>query len=290
MNSDLCFFVSDLHGKIQKYQILLSIIREEKPAAVFFGGDLLPPFGLSPYGDFVTDFLVGEFRSLRDKLRDDYPNVFLILGNDDSRISEKKFLSASKQDRVWTYVHNRCEKFGEYSVYGYSYVPPTPFLNKDWERYDVSRYVDPGCIPPEEGSHSQTIPQNILQHSTIQEDLEKLVGGQDLSKSMLLFHTPPYKTNLDRAALDGKTIDHVPLDVHVGSIAVKKMIVELQPHLTMHGHVHESARITGTWKDTLGKTQMFSAAHDGSELALIRFDPAKPWEATRELVQNMGLE
>jgi len=32
-------------------------------------------------------------------------------------------------------------------------VPPTPFLLKDWEKYDVSAYVDPGCVSPEEGYH-----------------------------------------------------------------------------------------------------------------------------------------
>ena len=38
----LCFFVSDLHGKIDRYQKLFSFIKTEKPAAVFIGGDLFP--------------------------------------------------------------------------------------------------------------------------------------------------------------------------------------------------------------------------------------------------------
>jgi len=38
----LCFFFSFLHGKIQRYQILINQILKDKPAAVFLGGDLLP--------------------------------------------------------------------------------------------------------------------------------------------------------------------------------------------------------------------------------------------------------
>ena len=99
----------------------------------------------------------------------------------------------------------------------------------------------------------------------------------------MLFHTPPYQTKLDRAALDGKMIDHVPLDLHVGSIAVKDLIMKHQPLLTLHGHVHESARLTGSWKEQLGETTALSAAHDGPELALVRFDPGNLREASREL-------
>jgi Icc-related predicted phosphoesterase len=105
-----------------------------------------------------------------------------------------------------------------------------------------------------------------------------------MKNAVMLFHTPPHKTHLDRAALDGKKIDHVPLDVHVGSIAVRRFIESRQPLITLHGHIHESARLTGFWKDTIGRTRMFSAAHDGPELALVRFSLEHPEDATRQLI------
>ena len=37
-----CFFVSDLHGHIDRYNTLFSIAEKEKPVAIFLGGDLLP--------------------------------------------------------------------------------------------------------------------------------------------------------------------------------------------------------------------------------------------------------
>ena len=56
------------------------------------------------------------------------------------------------------------------------------------------------------------------------------------------------------------------------------------PLVTLHGHVHESARLTGTWRCRIGRTHAFTAAHDGPELALVRFDPGDLEAATRELV------
>jgi Icc-related predicted phosphoesterase len=99
----------------------------------------------------------------------------------------------------------------------------------------------------------------------------------------MLFLSPPYQTMLDRAALDGRSIDHVPLDVHVGSVAIRRFIERSQPLITLHGHIHESARLTGAWQQRIGRTFCFSAAHDGAELALLRFDPASPGDATRDL-------
>jgi Icc-related predicted phosphoesterase len=120
--------------------------------------------------------------------------------------------------------------------------------------------------------------------STIRQDLEDLAGETDLANAVFLFHSPPYNTDLDRAALDGKKVDHVPLDVHVGSIAILRFIEERQPLLTLHGHVHESTRLTGRWKQRIGRTVAINGAHDGPELSLVRFDLADPGAATRELL------
>ncbi len=278
-----CFFVSDLHGQKRRYKALFSKIKQEKPGAIFLGGDLLPGFGSSSESDFLNDYLSREFIALKTRLGSDYPRVFLILGNDDGKSQEEDLIRYMEREKIWEYIHNKSAQFGPYNIFGYAYVPPTPFLNKDWERYDISRFVDPGCIAPEEGWHSVEQPINIIQHATIKKDLNDLIGDKDLSKSIFLFHTPPYQTKLDRAALDGKMIDHVPLDVHVGSIAVKDLISERQPLLTLHGHVHESARLTGFWKEQLGDTTALSAAHDGPGLALVRFDPNQPLDASREL-------
>jgi len=283
------FFVSDLHGSISRYEKLFLLIEKETPAVIFMAGDLLPS-GMFAFtsssgtvAGFIDDVLKKGFVDLKKKMGVSYPEVFLILGNDDGRADEDAFIKGEQQG-IWKYIHGRKVEFDEYRIYGYAYVPPTPFMLKDWERYDVSRYVDPGCTPPEEGAHSVKVDRKQMQFKTIQKDLNELTGDDDLSKSIFLFHSPPYQTHLDRAALDGRTFEHVPLDVHVGSIAIKRFIEERQPMLTMHGHIHESTSITGYWQHKIGNTIAMNAAHDEKELSLIRFDLDDLGSARRELV------
>lgn len=282
-----CFFATDLHGHPDRYDKLLASIIRHRPSAVFLGGDLLPRSAFlaiqSGQTDFVHEYLVPTFLRARDALGAHYPDIFLILGNDDPRRCEKDFVEAAG-DGLWHYVHAQKSLLGDFAIYGLAYVPPTPFVLKDWEHYDVSRYVPAGCVSPEEGSRTVPTEESETKWATIHKDLASLVGEDPLDHAVLLLHTPPCDTPLDRAALDGKTYEHVPLDVHVGSIAVKRFIEERQPLLTLHGHVHESARLSGEWKIRIGRTVCINGAHDGPELALVRFDLESPESATRDLL------
>ena len=280
-----CLFASDLHGQAGRYEKLLAAVAAERPAVVFLGGDLLPGGEwLSPQrGGFLLDWLSPRLAALRSRLGAAWPRVFAIFGNDDPR-SELDSLAELERRGLVEHAHGRRLVVGPHAVYGYACVPPTPFLLKDWERYDVSRFVDPGCVSPEEGVRSVPVPEGDARWGTIAADIEALVGGGDLSLAVFLLHSPPHGTALDRAALDGRTVDHAPLDVHVGSIAIRRFIEARQPLLTLHGHVHESARLTGAWQERIGGTVCLSAAHDGPELALVRFDLARPADATRELL------
>ncbi|MBC8490575.1 MAG: metallophosphoesterase [Bacteroidetes bacterium] len=272
-----CFFVSDIHGKIDRYERLFNEIEKERPDIVFLGGDLLPSIAalneLSDIRskDFVNEYLVKKFLDLKANIGDDYPEVYLIMGNDDPRSEEISFLEAENLG-IWTYVHNRKINYKEYQIYGYACIPPSPFLLKDWERYDISRFVDVGCVSPTEGYRTYPVSEDEKKYSTIKNDLEKLTAEKDLSNSIFLFHAPPYQTNLDRAALDGQMIDHAPVDLHVGSIAIKRFIEIKQPFITLHGHIHESSSITGSWKQKIRKTHLFSAAFNKPDLAIVKFD------------------
>jgi Icc-related predicted phosphoesterase len=277
------FFVSDIHGRADRYEKLLAAVSVERPSVVLLGGDLLP-FGARPEsGDFLLDWLGPRLDALRSGLGASYPRVLAVLGNDDPR-SEVDSLVALEARGLVEHVHGRRVDVGGVAVYGYACVPPTPFRLKDWERYDVSRFVDPGCVSPEEGSRSVPSRDEDVRWGTIAGDLERLVADDPLERAVLLLHAPPYGSWLDRAALDGRTVDHVPVDPHVGSIAVRRLIESRQPRLTLHGHVHESARLTRHWRQHIGRTLCLSAAHDGPELALVRVDLEAPGGATRELV------
>jgi Icc-related predicted phosphoesterase len=279
-----CFFVSDLHGKTDRYLKLFNQINDEKPDVVFFGGDLLPHSlkKIENYDDFAIDFIFSRLWQLKDALQNQYPDIFVILGNDDARSEEKKFIIESNKG-LFHYINQKMILLNKHPVFGYSFVPPTPFQLKDWEKYDVSRYVDPGCIHPTEGFRTTEIVEDI-EYATIQKDLDTLTKNKDVSNAVFLFHSPPYKTFLDRVGLECKMIDYVPMDVNVGSIAIKRFIEEKQPLITLHGHIHESTRLTGRWKQQSGMTISFNAAHDGPELSIIKFDLENPGNAKRFLL------
>jgi Icc-related predicted phosphoesterase len=272
----LCFFVSDLHGHRDRYEKLFARIASEPPQLVFLGGDLLPP--RTP--GFISGYLRRRCLKLRERLEAAYPRVLVILGNDDPRAQEGELL-AGEREGLWINLHNRSLEYGGHRLFGYACIPPSPFLLKDWERYDVSHHVDVGCVAPEEGWRSMPAAAAV---GTIQEELGELAGADDLEKAAFLFHAPPYGSALDRTALDGREVDHVPLDPHVGSIAVRRFIEERGPLLALHGHVHESSRLSGEWRQKIGRTQCFSAAWDGVELALVRFSLENPQAAERLLI------
>lgn len=284
----LCFFVSDLHGKFERFEKLFRHVKVHRPSALFIGGDIFPHAmdlkGVNGNAqDFLSGFIIKNLFDLKNFLGNMYPEIFLILGNDDGKFRENDIIEYSREG-YFNYVHLKRKTFSGFDIYGYSYIPPTPFRLKDWEKYDVSRFVDPGCTGPDEGWHSTDVNKEDLKYSTIAGDLKSYVKETDLSKSVFLFHSPPYDTNLDRAALDGVMVDFVPVDPHIGSIAVRKFIENKQPYLTLHGHCHESSRLTGEWKDKIGNTLCLSAAYEAPSLAIIKFDILNPSASVREIL------
>jgi len=282
----LCLFVSDLHGSTDRIDKLFSLIRSSIPDLVFLGGDLLPFGGLlSPRRPtpFIEGYLTKRFRSLHREMEGCYPLVAVILGNDDPR-REETALVAGERAGLWRYLHNRKVDFRRFSLYGYACIPPSPFMLKDWERYDVSRYVDVGASAPSSGWRSVPLAEEESSTLTIQQELRQLFGEDDLSRAVVLFHAPPYASYLDLADLEGQMVDSAPLDVHVGSIAIRRFIEQRHPHLTLHGHVHEAARLSGHWRQRIGTTWCLSAAHDGPELAVVRFPLEDPATSERVLL------
>lgn len=288
----LAFFATDLHGQLGRYRALLHRVEQERPSAVLLGGDLLPhPLDpaapRSAEGGFLTTWLRPAWAALSERLGEDTPRLLLILGNDDPKAVETE-LHRGEAEGLWEYIHGRRVKWEGWEICGYNYVPPTPFQLKDWERYDVSRYVDPGCVSPEEGSRTDEVDTRKIRWRTIRDDLKELAGDLDQGRTVWLFHTPPYQTNLDRADIEGKMVDHAPVDPNVGSIAVREFLERSQPPVSLHGHIHESAALTGSWRDRLGQTHLLGGAHAGPELALVRFDPDHLDQAHRELVAPRG--
>lgn len=285
-----CFFVSDLHGKISRYDALLKLIKREKPDFVFIGGDLFPHRSilsgqaLAEGKDFVNNFMIRKFSKLKETMDCAYPDIFLIPGNDDLKIVFEAMADGEKTE-LWRNLQNHCVVIGKYRFYGYGCVPPTPFRIKDWDRFDISKDIEMGCIAPSVGFHSMP-PDHDPENDTIEKELQVLIKDDNLEFGVFLFHSPPYKTMLDCAIKHTIDPDQQLSNLNVGSKAIRNFIDEKQPYLTMHGHIHESASVTGEWKQHLGRTLSVSAAHDGPELALIKFELNDPLSVTRRLIKT----
>lgn len=80
--------------------------------------------------------------------------------------------------------------------------------------------------------------------------LKRLVDQiENPSRAILNVHVPPYESSLDTAYEVDEDLRYVlkggrPREVPTGSPAVRQIIEETQPLLSLHGHIHESRGVT----------------------------------------------
>jgi Icc-related predicted phosphoesterase len=89
-------------------------------------------------------------------------------------------------------------------------------------------------------THREYSEEQIGQH------LREMVGRLERPETAIFnIHVPPYNSRLDIAPLLGqdlkvKTAAGAAMTAPVGSTSVRRAIEEVQPLLTLHGHIHES--------------------------------------------------
>lgn len=229
-------YTSDLHGSKLLYERLAKRASEKDINAVAIGGDLCPRGGsalketVSIQKDFLEKFMLPLFRKM-DK------DVFLIMGNDDFRINAGILENSSIKNIK--YIHKKSARICRNCfIAGYGFVNPTPFRLKDWEKDEGVDSIKPAAIFPEEIRTAEK------ESGTIMHDLAELGGLSNPKSTVYVIHAPPFNTNLDV----------VTGGAHVGSTAVRQFIEDEQPRLTLHGHIHESPEMSGSWKDRIKKT------------------------------------
>jgi hypothetical protein len=176
------------------------------------------------------------------------------------------------------------------SVAGYPYVSLTPFLQKDWEKWDDAEgemlqknYVLDGYTS-ENGEHT---PISFIKRgirSTVAEDLEQLAKQSNPRKTVYLIHEPPYNTPLDVISKDNKYMKND--SIHIGSKAVRRFIETQQPLLTLHGHIHETFRESGEFLWECKSTKSLTAAYDyrQSSLTYVHFLLPEVKDVERKIV------
>jgi Icc-related predicted phosphoesterase len=86
-----------------------------------------------------------------------------------------------------------------------------------------------------------------LDEDALYERIKRLADQlEDPATSIFNLHVPPYDSGLDRAReinKDDLTLVYksgAPVEIPVGSTAVRQAIEDYQPLVSLHGHIHES--------------------------------------------------
>lgn len=234
-------YTADLHGNEEFYKRLLKKAEDENVKAIVIGGDLFPMNGstiqekISNQKFFLEKFLIPLFKQFKRNSKN--KEIYVIMGNDDFRINMKTLENADKVG-VLKSVHKKSIRLNKnLNIAGYSFVNHTPFKLKDWEKFEFEGDIVPNQFFDEE------IRSIEREWGTIENDLENLKKFSSPKKTIYVIHAPPFNTKLDI----------ITTGTHVGSRAVRQFIEKEQPLLTLHGHIHESPQMSGSWQDKIGK-------------------------------------
>jgi Icc-related predicted phosphoesterase len=272
-------YTSDLHGEIYLYQELLSLAVSSSSEVMAIGGDLLPSFPPTKrYEDmvpnqktFVDQFLSGFLKRVLETSA--IRQIFLIAGNWDLGYP---YLFREPAEGIVDLNRRSYRLENGYELLGYPFVPPTPFRPKDFEKMDDREspwppQKNPSYIrssDPSGGLNPVDPYLYVRGRETIEEDLDRLPKPPEQERAIYIMHSPPFGTRLDLIE-GGKS---------AGSRAIKTFIERHQPRLTLHGHIHESPRLSGAYVDRIGETlsinpgQFVWTGRDPSRLHAVTFE------------------
>jgi len=230
-------YASDLHGNIRLYMDLRTLVDAVDADLLVLGGDLFAPtHDIDDQYDFLHLFLHQYLRSYSIP-------VLVTPGNCDwpAAIARIKDLTLAVVLDL-----SLQHQFAGLSFQGYPYVNCSPFRNKSYERRDLRSELflskeGRQCYVTDSQGNKIVVDNNYFnQVPSMEEDL----AGSLHADSIWVIHNPPSKSRLDLTAHAG----------NIGGQAVAKEIREKQPMLTLHGHVHESPVVSGTWVELIGNT------------------------------------
>ena len=305
--------IADVHGNLRLYELALRIAETWRISSVFIAGDLAPSsvYRTPDHPQAADDAVAVQRRFFRDEwfpllesffLRRRHTHVYAIMGNDDRRANEALLLEFDDATPNFHLVNDRLVELHDAKqmrsffadetpllhVCGYPYVPPGGGLVMDWVKYDNrARLRPPGMDPCADIYQMGITTTEYVPETTIEDDLcdfgvylARCEPGSSLeydpTRTIHLFHAPPYDTALDWAAPRGK-YEHLRLPDHVGSNEVRRFIGRTTPYLFLSGHCHESV-VFGNYRTFLGETPCVnpgSEAH-ASVLSVVQFDVFHP--------------
>lgn len=276
-------YTSDLHGVIDLYRAAGDAAVRTRADALIFGGDLCPgtPSGASQRLPIEQpEFLLYRLSHLLDMWKDAHPDlrIFAIPGNDDCQTIVPA-LEDLETNKLIENLHKVTRTLGDYTLMGLSYVPPTPFHLKDFERWDdapdrESDSYNYRCIigTPRGFKVIENFETYLDSLPSINQEVQRF-SVIDPAHTLAVIHAPPFNTACD-VLFDGR---------HIGSKAVRSWIEKTQPRLTLHGHIHESPKLSGTFFDRIGPTTVINPGCDHTRPHLVFIDLDNPTEIEHSL-------
>ena len=265
-------YTSDLHGDLDLYRAAGEAAVRTRADALIFGGDLCPgtPTGASLRLPIEQpEFILYRLSHLFDMWKEKHPTlrIFAIPGNDDCQ-TVLPALEELEMNNLIENVHQETRTLGDYTLLGLSYVPPTPFHLKDFERWDEGPDSDSNsysyrCIvgTPHGFEVIDDFQSYLDSLPSLEQELRRM-AVKDPAHTVAIIHTPPFNTKCD-VLFDGR---------HVGSKAVRHWIEKHQPLLTLHGHIHESPKLSRSFCDRIGAATVINPGCDHARPHLVFID------------------
>lgn len=242
-------YACDIHGDTNKYEKLFQKAKEENIEYIVLGGDLLPKRGIRVIiqPEFIKGFLNEYFK----KLNDNNIKCILIPGNDDLEKFDIQINELCKRYINIYNIDNKKVDIENVSFIGLSKVLDHPFGSKNRVLVEENLKMQPQLsedIYINKDTAIITIEEWEKYRQTnidkMEDILSNLPKADKEKKAIYVFHNPPYGVGLDVCA-NG---------LQVGSKAIMRFLEDSNSYMSLHGHIHESPRISGLWYNELGKT------------------------------------
>ena len=258
-------FATDLHGQPGHLQELAHWARTHRPDLFLLGGDALPDADpADPVGSQVH-FLLTEMRRYLEVIKSQRSDINIAIspGNHDWLCTYDAMKAMEREGLLRVIESDNGMQIEKYTFLGYWYAPPCPYAVKDFERLDFSDQAyrfDGGVIWDRQQKRVIGVDGGTYlgQVPTIRDELAQLprIDGPDW---IFVAHAPPLETDLDL----------LPAVGHVGSQSIKEFILQRQPLLSLHGHIHESPGLSGRFWQYLGQTIAVNPGQRNDGLAAV---------------------
>lgn len=253
-------YTTDLHGSNHYYNMIFKKAQHHDVDLVINGGDLLPK--TNPIFKQQKGYV--RFLERMHFPRWEKAGIHYICcpGNDDARIFDPLLADACNKFEFVHFLSPVGDKVeiadpGTQRVYefiAFNLVCDYPFGIKDRCRMDRQGFE----FPPQRGTPAYTIEREhgpgweeiddwfavARELPTMEDELKDLVKPRDSRKAVYIMHMPPAGVGLDECQNHDRP----------SGWAVREFLEREQPLLSLHGHIHESFRMTGIWKAPIGRT------------------------------------